>query len=85
MPRTVTSYGREIEATETTPLTIGALAQYLGLGRAYIYGDLRRGYVLEYGTVTTAAHYRAWMRANPRIRKAREATTRLERELQKLR
>lgn len=90
MNQLVTIRGREIEATEDTPLTILALAKFFHFGRSRIYGDIERGYKLEFGDLTTPKHYRDWLRNNPRIRssaaaKAQAASSRLARELSQLR
>lgn len=80
-------YGKQIDARETTSLTISGLAQYFGVGRQTIYDDFARGYAPLYGTTTTPRHYRTWLAANPRLRrsqKALAAASKLEHELSQL-
>lgn len=90
MNKTVTYYGRAIEAGEDTPLTIRALAQFFNCGHCRIYADIERGYTLEFGNETTPGHYRNWLRNNPRPRKSavraksQADALRLERELSQL-
>lgn len=49
---------------DDTPLRIGPLAQYMGIGRATLYRDVHAGYTFECLTrkMTTAGHYKAWLR-----------------------
>jgi hypothetical protein len=84
MTQTITQYGREIKAGETTPLTLSALAQFFGFGRSKLYEDVRRGYQPEFGSRTTPRHYRAWLAKNPKIRKKSEKRLALEHELSRL-
>jgi hypothetical protein len=87
MTRTVTIRGKTITADEDTPLTASALLEFFTIGRNSFYADVARGYVMEFGTLTTPKHYRAWLRANPRPArrsKKSEETSRMARELSRL-
>lgn len=66
MIRTVTHRGKEIQADENTMLTACGLAEFFQMSRSSISKDIARGYDLEFGTLTTPDHYRAWLRGNPR-------------------
>jgi predicted DNA-binding transcriptional regulator AlpA len=81
---TLTQYGLPVECTNTTPLTLAALAAYVGYSRSRIYSDIKRGYAPEFGDRTTAGHYLDWLRAHPKVRKNSAKKQGLERELSRL-
>ena len=85
---TIKHRGREIQAGEDTPLSVMGLAQFFHCSRSLIHADIRRGYKMEYGTTSTPRHFRRWLAANPRVRKARKGSGEnepsLERDLARL-
>ena len=91
MTREITMKGKTVLVEEDTPITASALLEFFSIGRNSFYQDVARGYKMEYGTLTTPKHYRAWLRQNPRPpRKPREnskteETSRMARELSQLR
>lgn len=91
MTRQITIRGKEITVREDTPITASALLEFFGIGRSSFYEDVKRGYEMEFGNLTTPKHYRAWLRAHPRpVRKPRKntksaETSKLEHELSQVR
>lgn len=78
------------EITDETPLRLSGLAEYLHMSRDLIYADKTKGYVFEFPVhrLTTARHYKAWMRSlkkeEPAV-KTPEDQERLQRELRRQR